>query len=162
MINGCFISHSSKDSEFVEKLHARLMAEGINVWLDRHDIVAGPIQNQLWEAIQVHHVVIFVLSTDSIESDWVEHELEMAHDKETKERRPVLCPIALDGAWKAKVTAGDGPGDPSLGLWRTVKRNHAVDFAGWETYAFEEAFEKLVGGLRLYYGPKEPPAAPSA
>ena len=159
MIKGCFISHSWKDSNFVDKLYTRLMAEGINVWLDRHDIVAGPIQNQLWQAIQVHHAVIFVLSKDSIGSDWVEHELEMARDKEKAEDRPVLCPIALDDTWKVKVSAGDGPGDPSLGLWRKVKRNHAVDFSGWETDGFDEAFEKLVRGLRLYYGPKEPPAA---
>ena len=157
MINGCFISHSWKDAVFVDKLYARLMAEGVNVWLDRHDIVAGPIQDQLWQAIQVHHVVILVLSKDSIQSDWVEHELEMARDKEKAEARPVLCPIALDGTWTAKVSAKAGPGDPSLGLWRTVKRNHAVDFSGWDTSTFEEAFEKLVRGLRRYYGPKEPP-----
>src|SRR5262249_13556325 len=81
LINGCFISHSWKDGRFVDTLRERLIAEGVNVWLDRHDIVAGTIQDQLWRAIQFHHVVILVLSEGSVESDWVENELDMARQK---------------------------------------------------------------------------------
>jgi Pentapeptide repeats (8 copies)/TIR domain len=54
MINGCFISYSWKDAKFVDKLRDRLVAEGVNVWLDRHDMVAGTIQDQVWRAIQVN------------------------------------------------------------------------------------------------------------
>jgi hypothetical protein len=120
MINGCFISYSWEDAEFVDKLRDCLMSEGVNVWLDRHDMVAGPIQDQVWRAIQIHHVVLLVLSDASVRSDWVENELDMARSKEKAEGRAVLCPVALDNAWKTKVEAKDGPGDPNRQLWRTL------------------------------------------
>jgi TIR domain/Pentapeptide repeats (8 copies) len=168
MINGCFISHSWKDSAFVDELRDRLIAEGINVWLDRRDMVAGTLQDQLWRAIQVHHVIILILSEHSVESDWVENELEMARIKEKDERRAVLCPVALDDAWRAKVTAKDGPGDPFRGLWRTLTGKLIVDFSGWKTKAFDESFQKLLRGLKMNYGPRvipsldSPPGASSA
>jgi uncharacterized protein YjbI with pentapeptide repeats len=158
MINGCFISYSWNDSKFVKKLHARLVAEGINVWLDKHDMAAGTIQDQVWRAIQLHHVVVLVLSEDSVKSDWVENELDMARQKEKAEGRAVLCPVALDDAWEAKVDASDGPGDPSRPLWRTLTQKLVMDFSPWKTKAFDKVFEKLVRGLRTYYGPKHPPA----
>jgi len=158
MINGCFISYSRKDAKFVDKLRDRLVEEGVNVWLDRHDMVAGTIQDQVWRAIQLHHVVLLVLSEDSIRSDWVENELDMARNKEKAEGRAVLCPVALDDAWKAKVDAKDGPGDAGRALWRTLTQKLVVDFSTWKTMAFEKAFEKLLRGLKLYYGPVDPPA----
>jgi hypothetical protein len=54
MINGCFVSYSHSDAKFVDKLRDRLYAEGVNVWLDRHYMVAGALQDQVWRAIQIH------------------------------------------------------------------------------------------------------------
>src|SRR3712207_8073256 len=42
------------------------------------------------------------------------------------EGRPVLCPIALDDAWREKVDAKGGPGDPSRALWRTLQEKLVV------------------------------------
>lgn len=153
MINGCFICYSSADSNFVDYLRDRLMKEGVNVWLDRHDMVAGSIQDQVWRAIQVYHVVVLVLSEASIRSDWVENELDMARTKEKTEGRSVLCPIALDEMWKEKVAAADGPGDPSRHLWLTLTQKLVVDFSAWRTVQFNKAFEKLLRGLKVNYGP---------
>jgi uncharacterized protein YjbI with pentapeptide repeats len=152
MINGCFICYSWKDAGFVDKLRGHLVAEGVNVWLDRHDMVAGTIQDQVWRAIQVHHVVILVLSADSVKSDWVENELDMARNKEKAEGRAVLCPVALDEAWQAKVDAKGNPGDPSRQLWRALTQKLIVDFSGWKTKAFEGSFQKLLRGLKTNYG----------
>jgi TIR domain len=125
--------------------------------LDKHDMVAGTIQDQVWRAIQTHHAVILVLSEDSIKSDWVENELDMARRKEKDEGRAVLCPVTLDDAWKAMVNAGDGPGHPSRVLWRTLQQKLVMDFSAWKTEAFDEEFGKLVRGLRVNYGPQTPP-----
>jgi hypothetical protein len=65
----------------------------------------------------------------------------------------VLCPIALDDAWKAKVAAEDTPGDPSRVLWRTLQQKLVVDFSRWKTRAFDGSFQKLLRGLQLHYGP---------
>ena len=157
MINGCFVSYSSKDADFVEKLRHCLMAEEITVWLDRHDMVAGTIEDQVWRAIQLHHVVILVLSKDSIRSDWVGNELDIAREKEKREGRTVLCPIAVDDDWKRKIDASLSPGDPNRALWLTLREKLVVDFSAWKTKAFGEAFRKLLRGLRVNYGPKDSP-----
>ena len=36
-----FISYSRKDREAADRLHAALQAEGLNPYLDKHDIAAG-------------------------------------------------------------------------------------------------------------------------
>jgi len=154
LINGCFVSYSWSDASFVDNLRDRLFAEGINVWLDRHDAVAGTIQDQVWRAIQFHHVVILVLSKRSVTSDWVENELEMAREKEKAEGRPVLCPIALDDSWKVKVEAKGSPGDPSRQLWRTLTQKLILKFPRRKTKSFEESLQKLVRGLNTNYGPR--------
>jgi TIR domain/Pentapeptide repeats (8 copies) len=159
MINGCFISYSWKDSKFVEKLRDRLIAEKVNVWLDKHDMVAGTIQDQVWRAIQLHHVVVLVLSEHSVRSDWVENELDMARRKEKAEGRAVLCPVALDDTWRAKLDATAGPGDANRALWRTLDTKLVMDFSPWKTKAFDGTFGKLVRGLKVNYGPKDPPVS---
>jgi hypothetical protein len=153
LINGCFISYSWKDAEFVDQLRDRLMSADINVWLDRHDMVAGTIQDQVWRAIQMHHAVIIVLANDSVNSDWVENELDMARNKEKAEGRAVLCPLAVDDAWKAKVGAKDGPGDANRQLWRTLAQKLVLDFSEWKTGTFDVVFQKLVRGLNTNYRP---------
>ena len=102
--------------------------------------------------------MLLVLSDASVRSDWVENELDMARSKEKAEGRAVLCPVALDDTWKTKVEAKDGPGDPNRQLWRTLKKDLVVDFSGWKTKAFNKAFQTLLRGLKIYYGPTNPPA----
>ena len=102
-IGGIFISYSHEDSDFVDKLHKSLKGAGAPVWLDRHDMLAGSMENQVFRAIRLQDIVITVLSESSIESDWVEAELEAARQKEKAENRDVLCPVALDDSWQKKV-----------------------------------------------------------
>ena len=146
-IGGVFISYSWDDLRFVDKLYECLQQEKISVWLDKHEMVAGPVKRQVVDAIRVKDVVVLVLSEGSVDSDWVEYELEAARKKEKAEQRDVLCPVALDEAWKARMD------DP---LWRQVKKDYVVDFSGWENEAaFEAQFKRLLKGLKIYY---EPPA----
>jgi hypothetical protein len=135
----------------------RLASDSINVFRDKDNMLTGTIQVQVWRAMQVYHVVILVLSKDSIESDWVENELDMARNTEKTEGRTVPCPIALDDAWKGKVAAKDKPGDPSRALWRTLTSKLIVDFS--KRGGFDEAFQKLLRGLQINYGPGEAPVA---
>ena len=150
-IGGLFISHSWKNSDFVDMLYERLTKEGVSVWLDRHHAVAGPLQKQIYDAIRVNDVVLIVLSKAAIESDWVENELEMARKKEKEEKRDVLCPIALDDSWKSKLE----PDDPYRGLWRTLTAKNVLDFSMWNSGEFESTYEKLIRGLKIYYPPAD-------
>lgn len=144
-IGGVFISYSRADARFVDKIHDSLYHRGASVWLDRQDAVAGPLKEQVGRAIRLNDVVLLVLSENSVDSDWVENELEMARKKEKDEKRDVLCPVALDDSWKGKIE-----GDP---LWRQLQKKLVLDFSGWKTKKFGPQFEKLVKGLKIYYQP---------
>jgi|GEM_PF-378698 len=151
VIGGIFISYSWTDEKFVNKLYRRLVNAGASVWLDRHSLVAGPLQKQVFRAIRLNDVVIVVLSRNSTKSDWVENELEMARRKEIDESRDVLCPIAIDDSWKTKMNVTE----PNRALWLTLKQKLVIDFSKWRSKAFEPAFEKLYRGLKIYYPPKD-------
>ena len=148
-IGGVFISYSWDDSKFVDKLYDHLTREGVSVWLDRHDMVAGDIQKQVHRAIRSKDVVVLVLSESSIESDWVENELDMAREKEKEESRDVLCPVALDDSWEKRVEMDS----PNRALWRTLKDKLKLDFSKWKTRAFGGQFGKLLKGMKINYEP---------
>jgi TIR domain/Pentapeptide repeats (8 copies) len=146
-IGGIFVSYSHKDKEFVDKINKRLKDRGVAVWRDVHDLVAGPIKQQILDSIRVQDVVLIVLSKASIESDWVRYEIKKAHEREKKEKRTLLCPIALDKSWEKM----DDP------LWDQVREKFAVPFYKWRIEAFEESFNRLIEGLYKYYFMKNIP-----
>jgi hypothetical protein len=88
-----FISHSSNDKDFVQRLAADLrMREGIDVWLDKWDILPGDkIPGRIEEAISDAEAFILVLSPDSVTSPWVESErqawlaLQIEEERRAKE-----------------------------------------------------------------------------
>ncbi|MCH7591408.1 MAG: toll/interleukin-1 receptor domain-containing protein [Planctomycetes bacterium] len=144
-LGGVFVSYSHDDAKFVDKLYARLKKEGSNVWLDRHDATAGPLRRQVVDNIRLHDIVLLVLSESSVNSNWVDYELKKALQKEVDEKRDVLCPVALDDAWKEKTKGKDH--------WCEVREKNVLDFSKWKTKAFDGVFCKLVDGLKKYYPP---------
>lgn len=59
----CFISYSSKDLEFAERLHADLQAKGVRVWFAPHDLPIGArIRPSIDESIRVYDKLLLVLS----------------------------------------------------------------------------------------------------
>jgi hypothetical protein len=59
----CFISYSSADQPFADRLYADLQTKGIRCWLDREDLKIGdPIRPRIDEAIRVHDKLMLVLS----------------------------------------------------------------------------------------------------
>ena len=61
---------------------------------------AGRIETQIDRAIRQNPTVLLVLSENSLNSDWVEHEVRTARGLEKEIGRDVLCPVALDDSWK--------------------------------------------------------------
>lgn len=79
-----FLSHNHKDKSFVKRLAAMLKSEGIVVWEDEAEIrigesLLGKIEKGIYEA----NFVGAIISPNSINSDWVKKELEIAmtHEK---------------------------------------------------------------------------------
>jgi len=84
-----FISHSSIDKPFVERLATDLRTrEGIDAWLDKWEILPGDrIPDKLEEGLANAGILVLVLSPDSVNSQWVSYEKDawlMAQVEEEK------------------------------------------------------------------------------
>jgi uncharacterized protein YjbI with pentapeptide repeats len=139
-----FISYSHADAPFVEALEKRFDAKGIRYWRDVHDMTAGPLEQQIDRAIRLHPVVLLVLSERSVDSDWVQWEASRARQLEKSEERPVLCPVALDDAWKHSRWPGP--------LRQQIETYHILDLSNWSDDSFfDRQFKKLLDGLGVFY-----------
>jgi uncharacterized protein YjbI with pentapeptide repeats len=143
----CFISYSSKNRDFAERLHADLQAKGVRCWFDQEDLKIGEkFRQHIDTAIRVHDKLMLVLSEQSLASDWVESEVEAALDREGREKRIVLFPIRLDDAVQETPVA-----------WAShIRRSrHVGDFTGWKDHdSYQRAFDRLLRDLRASEGAK--------
>ncbi len=79
----CFISYSSKDQEFAERLHSDLQAKGVRCWFAPEDLKIGEkVWHRIDESIRLYDKLLVVLSEHSVNSVWVEHEVMSAFEKE--------------------------------------------------------------------------------
>jgi hypothetical protein len=95
----CFISYSSRDQEFAERLHTDLQNESVRCWFAPHDMyIGGKIIDAIDEAIRLRDNVLLILSEGAIASDWVEGEVTRAFEEERRRKQVVLFPVRLDDA----------------------------------------------------------------
>src|SRR6266566_8014370 len=81
----CFISYSSKDDAFARRLYESLQSNNVRCWFAPEDLKIGDkIRTGIDEAIRMHDKLLLILSENSVESAWVEKEVETAFDKEAK------------------------------------------------------------------------------
>ncbi|HZS10017.1 MAG TPA: toll/interleukin-1 receptor domain-containing protein [Blastocatellia bacterium] len=80
-----FISHASRDDEFVKALRLALAGQGLTVWVDSRDLRGGnKLGREINEAIEQARQVIVVLSPNTINSPWVRKEISKALKVEKK------------------------------------------------------------------------------
>ena len=92
-----FIAYSGKDQDLARRLHDDLQNAGIRTWFAPQDLKAGErIRDAIDQAIRRHDKILLILSESSVESLWVEQEVETALEKEREEDRLVLIPIRID------------------------------------------------------------------
>jgi hypothetical protein len=136
----CFISYSSQDQECAERLHADLQNKGVRCWFAPEDLKIGDkFRTRIDEAIRYHDKLLLILSEHSVNSKWVEKEVETAFDKEIADHT-VLFPVRLDDAvmktdraWAADIR----------------RTRHIGDFSCWKDYdAYQKAFERLLRDLK--------------
>jgi hypothetical protein len=89
-----FLSHSSKDKPFVRELAAALERDGeIKVWLDEGEIAPGDnIVTKIQGGLD-SDFVLFVMSPDSIASNWVREEWTDAFWEQTNNNRTKLAGV---------------------------------------------------------------------
>ncbi|WP_293367485.1 toll/interleukin-1 receptor domain-containing protein [Nevskia sp.] len=92
-----FLSHSSKDKAFTRKLAERLTLAGVRVWLDEAEINIGDsLLTKISTAIETTDFVAVIISHNSVQSSWVQSELQMAMSRELSEKQVRLLPIVIE------------------------------------------------------------------
>jgi hypothetical protein len=147
--SSCFISHSSKDSDFAQKLAARLRMEGVPVWYAPDDILPGEkIYEQVKKAIASFDRLLVVLSRHSMDSEWVKTEMANALARERTEGRRVLFPVSL-----VQIELIRGweflDSDTGVDIAKELRSYHIADFSDWSNpVLFEQQVAKVVQALK--------------
>jgi uncharacterized protein YjbI with pentapeptide repeats len=138
----CFISYSSKDQAFAERLHADLQNKGVRCWFAPHDMrIGAKIIDAIDEAIRVRDKVLLILSGGALASDWVEGEVTRALDEERARKQVILFPVRLDDA---VIQTSEG--------WARLLhgQRHIGDFTGWKEHdSYQKSFDRLMRDLRV-------------
>jgi hypothetical protein len=149
METSCFISYSTKDEEFANRLHADLQDSGVRCWFASHDVKAGKkLHEQIDEAIRLYDRLLLILSEHSMNSEWVKTEVAHARQKEQSERRQVLFPISLAPfekiqSWKCFDA------DTGKDSAREIREYFIPDFSNWrDRNSYRKVFQRLVRDLR--------------
>ena len=140
----CFMSYSTQDQAFAERLYADLQNKGVRCWFAPHDIQGGrKVHEQLDEAIRLHDKLLLILSEHSMNSTWVKTEIANALQKTHPSNRSlggapeagknrVLFPITLAPfeeikQWKLFDA------DRGIDSAREIREYFIPDFSNWKT-----------------------------
>lgn len=97
-----FISYSRKDKVFVERLKSDLEIAGIRVWMDVEQIAAGSNwQMEIERGLKQASVLLFVLSENSIKSEWIKIEIDEYRSSGRK-----IIPIVIDDVGARNMPLG--------------------------------------------------------
>ena len=138
----CFISYSTKNQDFADRLYADLQAKGVRCWFAPEDLKIGDrFRQRIDESIKLYDKLLLILSEESITSQWVEAEVDAALEKERRqEGRTVLFPVTIDSAaW-----------DTDQAWASFIRRNrHIGAFSNWKDHnAYKKAFDRLLRDLK--------------
>ena len=149
----CFISHSSEDVEFTEKLVERLTDASVVVWYDNRNVQGGrSLEDQFCDAIRASDRLLLVVSQSSLASWWVDREVGEAmrravevSDREEC-RRSLIFPIRLHSMEQLKSILKGAPADSHFHV--LMHDFHLRDFTRWrEPECFDRACEALIRDL---------------
>jgi TIR domain/Pentapeptide repeats (8 copies) len=124
--NSCFISFSGNDRNFIEKIGDDLQREGIRCWYAPEEMKMGDaVRRQVDQLIRIQDKLLVVLSKFSVESPWIQKEVEAAMAEERNRKRPVLFVMRLD----------NGCMDAEIAWLDNLQKSHQIyDFTAWENW----------------------------
>jgi hypothetical protein len=136
----CFISYASRDCAFAERLHADLQNKGVRCWFAPEDMKIGDrLRPRIDETIRLYDKLLLVLSKTSVESQWVEQEVETALARERQQGTTILFPVRIDNTVMTLETG-----------WPALIRNtrNIGDFRRWKTHdVYLKALARLLRDL---------------
>ena len=139
--HSCFISYSTLNQELADRIYNDLQAKGVRCWLATEDLKIGdPFRQRIEESINIHDKLLLLFSEHSVQSPWVQDEVEAALERERRDQRDVLFPIRIDDA----VMNTDAAWAASIRRTR-----HIGDFTRWKDHdEYQKAFERLLRDLK--------------
>jgi hypothetical protein len=145
----CFISYSTKDQEFADRLYADLQNQGVRCWFAPHDVKGGKkLHEQIDEAIRRYERLLLILSPNSMSSRWVKTEIRNARKREVAEKKRVLFPVRL-ASYEALREWELFEADAGRDLAREIREYYIPDFSEWKNHdSYVREFEKLLRDLR--------------
>ena len=140
-----FLSHSWTNKDFAGKLYNALIKRGVQVWYDEKKMKPGDdILDSIDKGINVYDKMILVCSKESLNSWWVEEELDRIFEKERKYRNEkgkkhrLLIPITID----------DALFESNESRAKSIKKRIVGDFKNWENEEkFEQSLNQLIEAL---------------
>jgi len=92
--SGVFVSYSSADRKFARRLAANLQGRGARIWFDEGQIDVGDsLIEKLRDGIDRMEFLLVVLSPDSVRSEWVRREVDVAMTQEIEGKRIKVLPV---------------------------------------------------------------------
>jgi len=93
-VSKLFISHSSKDDDFVRALQQSLADHGVTAWIDSRELLPGGLlEPDIAKAIDESAAYTVVVSPASLQSRWVgkelRHALEVQKQRGREQKRAV-------------------------------------------------------------------------
>lgn len=88
-----FVSHSHQDDEFTDQLVRDLVAAGANVWVDTIELDRGDFMKRINDALASCEWLILVLSPASIQSGYVEMEVNAAINRVQQRFMKAVIPV---------------------------------------------------------------------
>lgn len=142
-----FISYSTKDQDFTERIYDALSKGEIKCWYAPHEMRGGKtIREQVVQGIRQRERLLLILSESSMCSEWVHYEIAQAKARERSERRRILFPISLVPYEKIKQWELEDDETPDLA--KEVRKYYIPDFSNWrDEKVFEIELEKLIEAL---------------
>jgi hypothetical protein len=135
-----FLSYSRDDDPFVQLLTRDLGKAGISCWVDAEAVRAGSDwMEELRRALSAADRALVILSDHSINSSWVQRELQQIQIRERDSRR-FLLPIMLD----------DAVLDTRMSWLNDLRSRQILDFRDWrEPYNYERALRRLIQDITI-------------
>lgn len=97
-----FLSHSSKDKDFVRRLAHDLEQEGIDVWIDEEGLHVGDNLSKILSKIKEATFIVVVMSLSAQQSDWVRREIDLARNMGNIRVLPILIE-EIEGGWGGEL-----------------------------------------------------------
>ncbi len=149
----CFISYSSKDDDFAQRLYADLQAKNVRCWkFDENAKWGEPVWGEIDGSIRRYDKLVVICSENSLQSQPVIREIERALQREDREKKNILFPVRIDDYLFEKW---DHPRKADV-VSKTVG-----DFRGWRNMEdYSKAFKRFLDAInRPQENPKPAGAA---